>query len=109
MFLSIENERKKTAREANFEPHYIFICLHNKCMTGLRTDGRTYVRTYAHDVITKFSELQGLLPFSLTNGCSAPRAFDPLEELRYKVPVNWNFVKRITNIPESLISFKKHY
>ena len=41
-------------------------------MTGLRTDGRTYVRTYGHDVITKFSELHGLLPFSLTNG--APQA-----------------------------------
>ena len=39
-------------------------------MTGLRT-GRTYVRTYGHGVITKFSELHGLLPFSLTNGCSA--------------------------------------
>ena len=37
-------------------------------MTGLRTDGRTY----GHDVITKFSELHGLLPFSLTNG--APQA-----------------------------------
>ena len=41
-------------------------------MTGLRTDVRTYVRTYGHDVITKFSELHGLLPFSLTNG--APQA-----------------------------------
>ena len=70
MFLSIEKERKKTSRKANFERHD-FICLHNKCMTGLRTDGRTY----GHDVITKFSELHGLLPFSLTNGCSAPRAF----------------------------------
>ena len=75
MNLSIEKERKKTFREAIFERHY-FICLHNKCMrqcmTGLRTDGRTYVRTYGHDVITKFSELHGLLPFSLTNG--APQA-----------------------------------
>ena len=34
--------------------------------------GRTDVRTYGHDVITKFSELHGLLPFSLTNG--APQA-----------------------------------
>ena len=41
-------------------------------MTGLRTDGRTDVRTYGHDVTTKFSELHGLLPFSLTNG--APQA-----------------------------------
>ena len=34
--------------------------------------GRTDVRTYGHDVITKFSELHGLLPFSLSNG--APQA-----------------------------------
>ena len=79
MFLSIEKERKKTSREAIFERHY-FICLHNKCMTGLRTDGRT--RTYAHNVITKFSELHRLLPFSFTNGCSAS-GLRPLE-LRYK-------------------------
>ena len=72
----LDRERtEKTFREAIFERHY-FICLQNKCMrqcmTGLRTDGRTYVRTYGHDVITKFSELHGLLPFSLTNG--APQA-----------------------------------
>ena len=54
-------------------------------MTGLRTDGRTYVRTYGHDVITKFSELHGLLPFSLTNGCSAS-GLRPLE-LRYNSTV----------------------
>ena len=83
MFLSIEKERKNTSRKVNFERHY-FICLHNKCMTGLRTDGRTYyVRMYGHDAITKFSELHGLLPFSLTNGCSTLRAFGLLEELRY--------------------------
>ena len=72
---SLDRERtEKTFREEIFERHY-FICLHNKCMrqcmTGLRTDVRTYVRTYGYDVITKFSELHGLLPFSLTNGCSA--------------------------------------
>ena len=44
MFLSIEKERKKISRHAIFERHY-FICLHNKGMMGLRTDGRTYVRT----------------------------------------------------------------
>ena len=81
----LDRERtEKTFREAIFERHY-FICLHNKCMrqcmTGLRTDVRTYVRTYGHDVITKFSELHGLLPFSLTNGCSAS-GLRPLE-LRY--------------------------
>ena len=37
-----------------------------------RTDGRTDVRPYGHDVVTKFSELHGLLPFFLTNG--APQA-----------------------------------
>ena len=82
MNLSIEKERKKTFREAIFVRHY-FICLHNKCMrqcmTVLRTDGRTY----GHDVITKFSELHGLLPFSLTNGCSAS-GLRPLE-LRYNL------------------------
>ena len=36
---------------------------------------------YGHDVITKFPELHGLLPFSLTNGCSAS-GLRPLE-LRY--------------------------
>ena len=41
-------------------------------MTGLRTDGRTDVRPYGHDVVTKFLELHGLLPFFLTNG--APQA-----------------------------------
>ena len=66
MFLSIEKERKKHLARRFFERHYL-ICLHIKGMMGLRTDGRT------HDVITKFSELHGLLPFSLTNGCSATR------------------------------------
>ena len=48
--VSLDRERteKKTSREANIERHY-FICLHNKCMTGLRTDGRTDVRTWPHD------------------------------------------------------------
>ena len=80
--VSLDRERteKKTSREAIFECHY-FICLHNKGMMGLRTDGRTDVRMYGHDVMTKFSELHGLLPFSLTNGCSASGLW-PLE-LRY--------------------------
>ena len=47
---------------------------------------RTYVGTYGHDVITKFSELHGLLPFSLTNGCSAS-GLRPLE-LRYQVKID---------------------
>ena len=58
-----------------------------------RTYGRTYVRTYGrrvNHVTTKFSRLHGLLPFSLDNGCSAPRAFGPLEELRYN-----GFIKTI--------------
>ena len=82
---SLDRERtEQTFQEPIFERHY-FICLHNKCMrqwmTGLRTDERTDGRTYGHGVITKFSELHGLLPFSLTNGCSAS-GLRPLE-LRY--------------------------
>ena len=70
MFLSIEKERKKHLAKRISSAIISFA----KCMTGLRTD----VRTYGHDVITKFSELHGLLPFSLTNGCSAS-GFRPLE------------------------------
>ena len=69
---SLDRERtEKTFRETIFERHY-FICLQNKCMRQCMTGLRTDVRTYGHDVITKFSELHGLLPFSLTNG--APQA-----------------------------------
>ena len=69
---SLDRERtEKTFREAIFERHY-FICLQNKCMRQCMTGLRTDVRTYGHDVITKFSELHGLLPFSLNNG--APQA-----------------------------------
>ena len=81
--VSLDRERtekniSRGPREANFERHY-FICLPNKLHDGIAYG----VRTYGHDVITKFSELHGLLPFSLNNGCSAS-GLRPLE-LRYHV------------------------
>ena len=74
MNLSIEKERKKHFARRLLSA--ILFHLPTKQMHEAMHDGiaygRTDVRTYGHDVITKFSELHGLLPFSLTNG--APQA-----------------------------------
>ena len=60
--LNRERTKKKTSREANFERHY-FICLHNKCMTGLRMDGRTDGRTYVRTDMTSSPNFQSFMGY----------------------------------------------